>query len=94
MKKVFHAVSVGLLCVTMSGCLGTTVRSGAPPAGKSEMRMSVTLLWGLKQSHVDATQCRDGISKLVTVWPIWGGVVAWFSFLLVVPTYTIFECAE
>jgi hypothetical protein len=77
----------------MSGCLGMNVTTGAIPSAEPKLQMDLTLLWGLKESNIDATECRNGISNLRTVWPIWGGAVAWLTFLLVVPTYTAFECA-
>ena len=93
MRRIIRVFLVGVLCVAMSGCLGMNVRTGAAPATEPKVQMGVTLLWGLVETDIDATECGNGISNLRTVWPIWGGAVAWITFLLVVPTYTGFECA-
>ena len=92
MNGIARVFVVFALCLAMTGCLGTRITSATPPVTEPKMRMSVTLLWGLKTSNVD-TECPGGISRTEVLWPIWGGMIAWVTFLLVVPTYTMFECA-
>ena len=57
-----------------------------------DARLNVTLLWGLKPTHVEAKEGQDGVASTVTVWPIWGAIVAYLTFLLIVPTYTAYSC--
>ena len=92
MKRVFRILVVTVLTLGLSGCLlGSTLNSGAK-RGPPKSRMNVTLLWGLKPTRVDS-ECPAGIATAATFIPLWGGVVAWFSFGAVVPTMTVYTCA-
>ena len=93
MRNFVRSLVAVLLCVSLSGCLGSTLRTPAPKGEQVGHRMNVTLLWGLKPTIVDANECKNGVAATAQVWPIWGVAVAWLTFLLVVPTYNAYDCA-
>ncbi len=83
-----------ILCLTFAaGCFGSSVQSRARPIGGTKQRMNVTLLWGLKPTIVQATECRHGVAESITFVPVWGVVVGWFTLALVLPTNTLYSCA-
>lgn len=92
MRNLARSLVAVLLCFSLSGCLGSTLRTPAPKGEEVGSRLSVTLLWGLKPTMVDANECKKGVAATVQVWPIWGVVVSLLTFFLVVPTYTAYDC--
>jgi hypothetical protein len=94
MNKITRVLLAAILCVTVTtGCFATVVQTHGPEFGPAKKQMNVTLLWGLKPSVVDASSCPQGVAEVVTGWPIWGVLVAFLTFLLIVPTNTAYVCA-
>jgi hypothetical protein len=94
MGKLARTLLAGILGVTLTtGCFATLVQTGETEVGPARKQQSVTLLWGLKPSTVDASDCPHGVAEAVTSWPLWGFVVAVLTLLLVVPTNTTYACA-
>jgi len=84
-----------VLCLVMgTGCIANSIQSQARSIGGTKQRMNVTLLWGLKPTVVQATECRNGVAESVTFVPIWGVVVGWFTIGLILPTNTLYSCAR
>ena len=94
MGKIVRAFLALTLCVTvLTGCFAAVVQTGAPEFGPAKTQLSVTLLWGLKPSTVDASHCPNGVAEMMHVWPIWGVFVSILAFLTIVPTNTMYVCA-
>lgn len=93
MRRISNGLVALVLCISMSGCLASTLHTPATHSREVDSRLNVTLLWGLKPTRVDAKECENGVASSVTVWPIWGAIVAYLTFLLIVPTYTAYTCA-
>ncbi len=81
-------VAAGLV-VSLSGCLGTVVETPSP-AGRAISAMHVHLL--AAPVRIDAHMCERGVAKAATFVPLWGVVVGFLTFGIVVPKATIYHC--
>jgi hypothetical protein len=84
--KVFLAL---VMMVPLSGCLGTMVQSPTA-AGRPHMTTRVHLLWAPTQ--IDAHMCANGLAETFTYVPLWGILVGFLTFSIVVPMTTSYSC--
>lgn len=80
-----------VLAVVLSGCLGTVVETPSPE-GRAISSTHIHLLTAPFQ--IDAHMCERGLAKAATFVPIWGVVVGFFTFGIVVPKTTVYHCVE
>ncbi len=90
MRRIFKSLVSAILVLTLSGCLGTMVRS---PVREGSAHRTTRAHILAAPTQIDATHCRSGLSQTFTFVPIWGVVVGILTFGILVPMTTIYSCA-
>ena len=91
LSRTGQAVIVGILVASLSGCLGTSVRTPAP-AGKPHTTTNAHIL--ASPYRVDAHTCHKGLAQVTRAVPLWGVAVGILTFGIVVPMATQYRCVE
>ena len=83
---------VAALAGSLSGCLGTEVVS---PRQSQPGPAFQTLRWHIiaAPTVIRANNCRNGLAEFRTYVPPWGLAIGILTFGIVVPQWTILECA-
>ncbi len=89
MRRYLAVLLLAVLITTQTGCLGTLVQSPARPG----LTLSTTQVHLVAMpTRIDAAACRNGLSEVFTHVPLWGLVVGFFTFGIVVPMTTEYSC--
>ncbi len=89
MRRLFSLVLVLVMMVSTSGCVGTMIKSPTA-ATRPHVTTRIHLLYAPNQ--IDAHICKNGLSETFSFIPVWGMVLAWFTFGLVTPVTTSYSC--
>ena len=89
MRRLFSACLAIVITVSLSGCLGTMVKTPAA-AGKPFVTTRVHIL--ASPTQIDAHMCTQGIAESFTFVPLWGLVVGILTIGIIVPTTTSWSC--
>ena len=90
MRRIVQSLASAILIVSLSGCLGTMVRSPVREGSSHRTTMAHILA---APTQIDATHCRAGLAQTFTFVPIWGVVVGILTFGILVPMTTVYSCA-
>ncbi len=89
MRRLFSVCLAIVLTVSMSGCLGTMVRS--PTAAGRPFTTTKAHIVALP-TKIDARVCEHGIAETFTFVPLWGLVVGILTIGILVPMTTSYSC--
>ena len=89
MRRFFKTVLAILMMVALSGCVGTMVQS-PKPASRPSYTTRVHILWAPTQ--IDAHECKNGLAETFTYVPLWGILVGFLTFSIVIPMTTSYAC--
>ena len=89
MRHLFSVCLAIVLTASMSGCLGTMVRS--PTAADRPFTTTRVHIVALP-TEIDARACEHGIAETFTFVPIWGLVVGILTIGILVPMTTSYSC--
>jgi len=88
-RRFFSVFLALVVTVSLSGCIGTMITSPTA-ATRPHVTTRIHLLYAPNQ--IDAHICKNGLSETFTHIPVWGMVLAWFTFGLVTPVTTSYAC--
>jgi hypothetical protein len=77
------------LTLPMSGCLGTIVTA---PGSKGKTYKSTDVHFVLLPAAVNAGDCNNGIKEVSVSTPVWGAVVGYLTFGIIIPVNTLVTC--
>jgi hypothetical protein len=89
MRRIVESLASAILIVSLSGCLGTIVRS--PTREGSEHRTTRAHILAAP-TQIDARHCRTGLSQTFTFVPLWGVAVGILTLGILVPMTTVYSC--
>jgi hypothetical protein len=90
-RRIFPILLSFILAFSLSGCLGTLVRTPTPE-GKPVPTTHVHIL--AAPFRIDAHMCRNGISRVEIYVPLLGVAVGILTFGILVPKTAVYSCVE
>jgi hypothetical protein len=91
MLRLIRSLSILVLAVSASGCLGTVVTA---PVGKGRSYGATDAHLILAPSAIDARDCANGLQEVAVYVPLWGVAVGILTLGILVPMNTTFTCAR
>ena len=93
-KRLLWSLTL-LAAVLACGCFSVKVKTGAPQKGGDHEELEWHFLWGLTDGHVNASECKDGISRVEVKHPWWSVACVFpLTLGLVAVTHTRYYCAD
>jgi hypothetical protein len=89
MRRFIAVLSAVILLTVQTGCLGTLVTA---PTRKGLVQSTTRAHIVALPTQINATVCPNGLSETFTYVPLWGLVVGFFTFGIIVPMTTQFTC--
>ena len=71
MRRLLERLILGVLIVSLSGCLGTMVRTPTE-SDRDTFQVTTTIHVIASPAVIDAEACRNGLAKVQTWVPLWG----------------------
>ena len=91
MRSLGVQLFVGLLIVSLMGCLGTSVQT---PRKGGQLRTSTDARILAAPFVVRASDCSEGMSQVMTFVPLWGVAVGILTIGIIVPISTSYACVQ
>jgi hypothetical protein len=91
MTRTARSLVALALIASLTGCLGTIVRSPLPE-GDSYGGTRAHIIGS--STEIDARSCQKGLQSVATYVPLWGVAVGIVTLGIIVPMSTVFTCAK